>query len=232
MNVTLSLPPAPSSGPRGARACSVLGVSPDRRSRAAKFIREGFFRGPMELKVGAVVMISGAAVPTCQCRESETGGPRAGAQRHHAQCERGRGKGQRTARHGRGLLCSRVQLRLRGELGVRRIAEPQHGEAPAFLRVVGGGEGGGTSVGGLGGRGGGVGRGDRDAVAGEVGRGGGDAGGREVLCYRRQCGQLGGGLGPGGRLLLRGHSETVEERVAPYVGLATHVAAASEERHG
>jgi hypothetical protein len=40
----------------------VLDSSADGRNRAAKFIREGFFRGASELKVGAVVMISGATI--------------------------------------------------------------------------------------------------------------------------------------------------------------------------
>ncbi len=34
----------------------------DRRNRPVKFIREDFFLGPTELKVGAVVMISGATM--------------------------------------------------------------------------------------------------------------------------------------------------------------------------
>ncbi len=65
------------SGPRRIGSCpadppfapstpSALGSSPDRRNRAVKFIREDFFFGPIELKVGAVVMISGAVASVCQ----------------------------------------------------------------------------------------------------------------------------------------------------------------------
>lgn len=43
-------------------ASSVLEISPERRNRIEKFIRDGFFRGavPSNVVVGAVVMISGA----------------------------------------------------------------------------------------------------------------------------------------------------------------------------
>lgn len=78
--VTLCFHPAVSSGTLGIRSCTaslsftscgcvVLGSSPDRRRRAAKFIREGFFLGAKELNVGAVVMISGAAIA---CVSSKT----------------------------------------------------------------------------------------------------------------------------------------------------------------
>lgn len=98
------------------------GMSWERRNLLARFIREGFFLGPVMSFVGAVVMISGAGERWQSALNIESWAGR-GSDRCPAHTSVG---------HGRRLLG--LLLCSHGELRVRRIAEAQYGEALVLVR--------------------------------------------------------------------------------------------------